>query len=105
MFDMYLDREERALIYTREPCGPADIEQKFFLHIFPERRNALPEWRKQYGYDNLDFTFSVWGLLLDGVCIAQVPLPDYAIGNVLTGQFGGRGRLWEARFSFNPGAG
>ena len=101
LFNVHVDREERMLIYTREPCAPADIEQKFFLHIFPERRDALPEWRRQYGYDNLDFAFPLWGLSLDGVCIAQVPLPDYAISSVRTGQFGDRGRLWEARFSFN----
>ena len=101
-YDLYL--MDGALIYVKEQCGPADVEQKFFLHLFPERRDALPEWRRRYGYDNLDFSFHLWGLTMDGVCIAQVPLPDYAIGSVRTGQFGGRGRVWEAKFSLSADA-
>ena len=103
-FNVHIDSEERALIYTREPCAPADAEARFFLHIFPERRDALPEWRRRYGYDNLDFRFHRWGLSLDNACIAQVPLPDYDIDSIRTGQFGGRGRLWEAKFPFDANA-
>lgn len=102
VYDLYF--MDGALVYVKEQCSPADVEQRFFLHIFPERRDALPEWRREYGYDNLDFTFHLWGLSLDGVCIAQVPLPDYDIDSIRTGQFGGRGRIWEAKFAFDPNA-
>ena len=105
-FDMHLDREERALIYTREPCGPADIEDAFFLHIAPERASDLPEERRELGFEALDFNFRARGLLFEGKCAAKVPLtPAYPIGSIRTGQWAPDGNeLWEAAFPFDPDA-
>ena len=85
-FDIYL--AENTMSYTKQPCAPADIEARFFLHIIPASKVNLPISRWRYGFDNLDFDFfHDHGVMLNGKCIATVPLPDYAIKHITTGQF------------------
>ena len=97
-FDLYLSENE--LIYVKEPCARADTEARFFLALFPTDGNDLPGDRKQHGFDNLDFPFGGRGTILDGKCMARVPLPEYAIARITTGQFvhveGGYNNLWKA---------
>ena len=93
---------DRALIYLKEPCVYSDVEHQFFLHIYPERADDLPAWRRPSGYDNLDFLFWLRGVRFDGKCAAQVPLPEYPIAGVRTGQFiRGASELWDAAFPFD----
>ena len=100
-YDIYL--ANGALVYVKEPCD--DVGPKFFLHIYPENADDLPDWRKRHGYDNLDFPFPLWGIELDGKCVMSVPLPDYGVAGIRTGQFiPGERELWEAAFPFDPGA-
>ena len=97
-FDLYL--LDGALVYVKERCGQEDAEDRFFLHIVPERTDDLPQERRQYGFDNLDFEFFLHGALFAGRCVATVPLPDYAIASIRTGQFvRGEGELWSAEFA------
>ena len=93
-----------SLVFVKEPCGKADIAPRFFLHVFPEDPDDLPGWRKEHGYDNLDFAFPLWGISFEGKCAASVPMPQYAIRRVRTGQFGEGGQLWSASLQFNSGA-
>ena len=96
-FDVYLI--ENKLIYAKEQCVEADTAATFFLHIAPIDVDDLPADRKQYGFDNLDFRFRWHGEIVDGDCVATVPLPDYDIGAIRTGQYvrvdGGYQHLWE----------
>ena len=92
-FDVYIDGGK--LYYIKEPCVHADTRTRFFLHIIPEDIDDLPEARRQYGYDNLDFDFGVHGALFDGKCTAAVPLPQYNTARIMTGQFDGTGRIWS----------
>ena len=88
------------MVYVKEQCGQGDIAHRFFLHIFPERTDDLPEYRRRYGFDNLDFDFFLRGALFDGKCAARIPLPDYAAASIRTGQYtGGEGELWSAEVS------
>ena len=104
MFNAHIDREERALIYTREPCAPSDAESLFFLHIAPERASDLPRERQKFGFDARTIEFHAYGLLFEGKCAARVPLPDYPIRGVRTGQWTpDDGELWDAAFPFDPG--
>ncbi len=97
-FDVYL--ADGALVYAKEPCGQADTDARFFLHIIPDRVDDLPEARRGSGFDNLDFAFFPNGALFDGKCAARVPLPNYAIASIRTGQFvGGEGGIWSAEFA------
>ncbi len=80
-YDIHIS--EDALVYVKEPCG--DIGHKFFLRIYPEDADDLPEWRTRHGNDALDFFFPLWGVEFDGKCVISVPLPNYAISGIRTG--------------------
>ncbi len=96
-FDVYL--WENLLVYSKEPCAPADISDTFFLHLIPADVNDLPGPRQQHGFDNLDFPFDRWGNRFRDFCWAVVPLPDYAIATIGTGQYmtveDGYKHFWE----------
>ena len=97
-FDVYLG--ENLLIYSREPCAPADISDKFFLHLYPADEDDLPDNRRQYGFDNLDFNFAEAGGIAKGKCTARVWLPDYPITRIHTGQYiPDSAPTWEAETS------
>ena len=81
--------------YYRNPCNPADTAAGFFLHIIPEDTADLPRERRRYGFGNRDFAFDRWGEHFEGKCLAVVPLPDYPIKEIRTGQYiPGQGPLW-----------
>ena len=84
-FDVSLG--ENFLLYSREPCAPADISDTFFLHLIPADRDDLPDNRQQYEFDNLDFNFAQAGGISEGKCVARVLLPDYPITRIRTGQY------------------
>ena len=97
-FDLHL--LDGDLVYVKEPCEQADTEARFFLHVVPERAGDLPEARREFGFDNLDFRFFLNGAWFDGKCAARVPLPDYPIASVRTGQFvSGAGEVWSVEFA------
>ena len=97
-FDLHL--LDGDLVYVKEPCGQADTEARFFLHVVPERVGDLPEARQEIGFDNLDFRFFLNGAWFDGQCATRVSLPPYPIASVRTGQFvSGEGEIWSAEFA------
>ena len=110
-FDLYLN--DNSLHYVRDTCRPDDIQARFFLHIIPHDTNDLPQHRQQYGFDNLNFDFYEHGVRFDGKCLASVPLPDYPIARINTGQWipfrqwirsgqwrRGERQLWQGEFPF-----
>ena len=100
-FDIFRDND--TLVYHKEPCNDEDASPRFFLHLYPPNTDALPQHRRQYDFDNRDFQFPDYGVILEGKCIAIVPLPDYEIARIRTGQFiSGAGQLWEAEFRLQP---
>ena len=100
-FDVYL--VENVLIYVKNPCGQEDVDAPFFLHLDAVVSDDLPRHRKWYGFDNLDFRFHKHGdgpgTMVGGTCLVEVPLPDYGIATIRTGQFVAVGdvlrHLWE----------
>ena len=92
-FDLYID--EGKIYYVNEPCGIEDTQDGFFLHVVPADPDDLPDARREYGFDNLDFRFDVRGVLFDGKCAASVGLPQYATARITTGQYDGVDRIWE----------
>ena len=100
VFDIYLG--EGSLVFVKDPCARADTKAQFFLHLIPADEDDLPAERKQYGFDNLDFAFEAHGERFDGKCLAEVPLPEYRVSRIRTGQYvPGQGRVWQEDFSFN----
>ena len=99
-FDVYL--HENTLTYVKEPCSSADTEATFFLHLYPVDANDLPDHRKQYGFDNLDFSFDQRGVIFDGKCMATAALPEYAVTRIRTGRYiPGEEPIWVGTFKLN----
>ena len=82
-----LHLQDYTLHYSKEPCGPADIELRFFLHLYPEDVNDLPGYHRNVGFHNLDFNFHEHGLLAANKCVIRRDLPEYPIAWIHTGQF------------------
>lgn len=98
VFDVHL--ADRELVYVKEPCGDADADPRFFLHVTPQRTADLPERWRELGFQNLDFDFFTNGSRFDGACVASALLPAYPIASLRTGQFiSGRGELWRTTIS------
>ena len=100
VFDLYL--WNRQLIYRRQPCAASDTTAQFFLHLIPQDTDHLPEEQRPYGFANRDFLFDRRGGRLDRMCLAIVPLPDYPIASIRTGQYApGQGQLWAAELALD----
>ena len=87
----------RRLLYARESCDSADVKTRFFLHLVP----VGDDWdagREPYGFNNADFMLEEhgsWSGEAGSPCLAEVPLPDYRIATITTGQFTSAGRVWD----------
>ena len=100
-FRVYL--ENNALTYYKESCDAYDTRHRFFLHIRPRRAADLPPDRQRHGFANRDFDFGDYGALYGPNCWAKVPLPDYPIATIRTGQLSRAGDiLWQADFPAHP---
>ena len=100
-YNLYL--QDDALYYAKRPCAAADTVAPFFLHIYPSDAAALPAYRRQYGFENLDFEFQGHGLRVDDKCVIRRALPEYTIERIHAGQFVLDGDVvWEAELAFNP---
>ena len=84
-FDVHLSGN--SLIYIKDDCSGDDVDGGFLLTAYPVDENDLPARYRQHGFQNLGFSFSYYGIWLNGDrCIAITPLPDYAIDRISTGQ-------------------
>lgn len=110
-FDLFLGGT--TLAYFRAPCGETETERRFFLHSYPSRPADLPESRREFGFENRDFDFEAYGSFFADGSLAVVPLPEYPIGRLRTGQRSAAGgesreaeiRVGEKRGRTKPGAG
>ena len=101
-FQVYLQGDGKWLRYVRGDCAAGDTAARFFLHLTPRDLADLPPHRRGHGFDNLDFSFGeAGGLLWRGQCLAQIPLPDYPLAYLRTGQYAAEvGELWAGGFAF-----
>ena len=104
-FDVYLNEEERRIIYKREDCAETDVAPGFFLWAFPEDKDNLPERRREAGFANMDFGGRFYSTRKagwtsvsphNGRCLMARPLPGYPIARIITGQFADGGAAWDA---------
>ena len=99
-YDVYI--REDVILYVNESCKQADIDLRFFLHIYPVGVDDLSDHRRQQGFSNRDFRFEEHGWRSGDRCLAARRLPTYAIRHVETGQYGpGGGRLWVGSIPFD----
>ena len=100
-FDLY--ELDNRLLYLRESCVAADTAAGFFLHIIPADITDLPQERRAAGFAHGGFAFAQQGGHFDGKCLAAVPLPEYPIKEMRTGQhIPGQGDLWTVRLIAAP---
>ena len=104
-FDVYY--ADNRLFYTKEQCTEEDVTTTFFLHVIPTDPDDLEN--PSSTFNNLDSKFAYSSYfrsyfrngLDDGRCVTILPLPDYAIERIRTGQFfiGEEGSLWKGEAS------
>ena len=100
-FDLYV--QDYRLLYLRESCAAADTAAAFFLHIVPQDVTDLPEDSRAAGFAHAGFDFARQGGRFDGKCLAAVPLPDYPIKEIRTGQhIPGQSPLWSVQLIAAP---
>ena len=94
-FDVY--HRDGGLTYLKEPCAPEDTAARFRLHPIAANADVLPEGRREAGFEHRDFAFNAYGMRFDGRCVAVVPLPDYPLAAIRTGQFDAASgeKFWE----------
>ena len=99
-------RPGNLLLYTKEPCAPEHTAAPFFLHITPTDPVDLPPDRRRYGFASRDFSFSDAGFRSGSwfgqQCVIEIPLPDYPIAHIRTGQYNPAGEIWSTELTFPP---
>ena len=99
-FNLYLSNNQIA--YHKQPCTESDTKERFFLHLYPADPANLPANRRQHGFDNIGFNFHQRGAILDGKCLATVPLPNYDLARIRTGQWiRNKGETWQTEIPPN----
>ena len=98
-FDIYA--YDGALYYLSADCAPPAPNhdaRRMFLHIFPADLADLPTDRREFGFENRDFSLGNHSAaFFDGKCVHRQPLPDYPIARVSAGEFvSGEGAVWRA---------
>ena len=98
-FDLYL--RGNRLLYLRETCAVTDTAAPFFLQVIPKAVADLPAELRADGSVWLDFEFVRQGGQFDGKCLATIPLPEYPIEKIWTGQYvpGPEPPLWSAQLA------
>ncbi len=105
-FNVYLTGKE--LTYFKDPCRPGDTDPNFLLRITPADNESLPYDRQRHGYEALDFPSKAFDRAtkiptLDNKCLAIIPLPNYPITNIQTGQYTSViGWIWQAEIPPSP---
>lgn len=99
-FDIY--RDDAEVIYVKDPCMEDDIAAIFGMRVYPLDPVDLPDDRKRSRFDELIFRFWDNGVRIGDRCVAIVPLPDYPVVAVQTGQLDMAGWLWEVSFGVTP---
>ncbi len=99
-FNLYLSNNQIA--YHKQPCAESDTKERFFLHLYPADPANLPANRRQHGFDNIGFDFHQRGAILNGKCLATVPLPNYDLTRIRTGQWiRNKGESWQTEIPPN----
>ena len=93
------------LTYLKAGSCPRRANPQFFLHIVPVREDDLPAELRGTGFLSREF---FWEPEMepfrfpDGSCPATIPLPDYPIAQIITGQQDPwETQLWEVRLDLD----
>ena len=84
--------EDRTVTFAHNDPATCSVDEAkssrlvAFVHVDPADPNDLPQRRRQYGFDNVDFALSK-GTVEDGRCVGSRRLPDYDILTVRMGLY------------------
>ncbi len=92
-FDVHLG--DGALFHVRDPCVREDAGYQIFVEVVPEDPKDLPGRRRRHGFEKLVHPFQHRGVLFEGKCMAILPLPDYPVSGIRTGQRPHPDPRWE----------
>ena len=97
-------RPGNLLVYIKPDCAPEHTTAPFFLHITPSDPADLPPDRRRYGFASRDFSFSdaVFrsGSWFGQQCVIEIPLPNYPVASLRTGQYNRVGEIWATELTF-----
>ena len=80
-------RVGNLMVYLRDGCSPDDLDARAFIRVRPVDEGDVPPWRAEYGFERLTFALERHGVRIDGNCVAVMPLPEYPIAGIRTGQY------------------
>ncbi len=90
------------IVYFYEDCKNKDLDTRFFLHIVPVDNSSLPEYRRQYNFDNFDFAWQNFEVKTTQFfskyrksCISTREMPNYTMKSITTGQYNSEKRIWQ----------
>ncbi len=85
-FDVYLGDD--ALVFVKDPCGREDMRPRgIFAYVTPEDpEGSLAQHKRYASSDDPSVYTYAYSMLFEGKCIAVLPLPDYPISRIRTGQ-------------------
>ena len=108
-YDVYL--RDYHLVYVKKRCrrGDGQARTRFYVDFHPADPRALPAGSADEGHERRAFRLISWQDYKEsGGCVIPVPLPDYEVAGITTGQTGSNGdAVWEAeaRLTSNPPSG
>ena len=94
-------RDGNYLLYVKDNCAAADLENPFFLHTLPVHLADLPADRRDHGFENYDFEpYAAGGGIINGRCFVEKQLRPYPLTAIRTGQFNAAGEIWSGEYRF-----
>ena len=104
VWDVYL--RDNHLVYVKQWCrrGDGQARTRFYVDFHPADPGALPAGSADAGHERRAFDLVGWRHYKEGGgCVIPVPLPDYDIARIATGQTGPDGdAIWEAEAHLTP---
>ena len=77
-----------------------DLQARFFLYVVPADAEDLAAQDRPHGFENRGFDFREHRVRLGEACVALVPMPEYEIARLRTGQsISGQGQFWSAEIA------
>ena len=81
-YSVYL--HDRAVFFIKENCPPGDLAKAFGVKVYrPAADDSFAGWGNISRYRKLPD----YGVRFGDKCLAFIPLPDYAAGDLLVGQY------------------
>ena len=103
-WDVYL--RDNRLVYVARRCrrGDGQTRTHFYAHVYPADPRALLPGSAAAGPEPLAFRLVSWRHYKPGgSCVVPLPLPDYEIARIKTGQTAADGHaIWEADAHLTP---